>query len=577
MAADGEGGAGPTALVSKEAPGGGQLVDSSTVGRPVGDTSSSAVFVSDLPKNFHGGDEALHFALGELFGQYGKIKKIELYMEEGILETQNFKGEALVVFHKTKHTGSHDKGDPVYESCTDMDGRWRLLGKRGWRMRCEPAEWQKEGYDVKAKPKVHPCVEISNLWEYDPSKPMAWFAEMQEVIRKHAAEHVASPFVKVEPSEGTATIWTKGAQDAMKFAGMMHKSFFFGRKIAASLCRKEKPIFEEMAKAPTGELTMQLPTEVWDGSGPLPGAGAAQGPAIVGPAPFDPAAAAAEAEAAAAATAEEAPAVAGPAALLEKGSRARLKGLVSKPENNGRLVQVNTFLFDLGKYQVVMEDGRSVKVKPENLEPLRDEDEVVGPAPKRRKGGPTLAEKVAAAADKAFAEAAEAEAEAAMEAEKVANAMAAGDVRAAPAPAHDPKRDGFLPTVCVDPSLLPKREEPVPEETAEQKRDRSKSRERRQKERMEAVKARLEADKSSRPKWVMPSPEELAAQQAAASAGGDAAAGGATLKEPEQSREELMKLSVGKLKELLKEFGKTARGCLEKRDFVDRLKPAPKA
>ena len=36
-------------------PGGGILVDPSTVGRPIGDTSSSAVFVSDLPKNYSGG------------------------------------------------------------------------------------------------------------------------------------------------------------------------------------------------------------------------------------------------------------------------------------------------------------------------------------------------------------------------------------------------------------------------------------------------------------------------------------------------------------------------------------------
>ena len=36
-------------------PGGGILVDPATVGRPIGDTSSSAVFVSELPKNYSGG------------------------------------------------------------------------------------------------------------------------------------------------------------------------------------------------------------------------------------------------------------------------------------------------------------------------------------------------------------------------------------------------------------------------------------------------------------------------------------------------------------------------------------------
>ena len=68
---------------------------------PGGDTSSSAVFVNELPKNFQGGrrlcegrlveweavwllhlrsvstgDEALHFALGQLFGQNGPERRI---------------------------------------------------------------------------------------------------------------------------------------------------------------------------------------------------------------------------------------------------------------------------------------------------------------------------------------------------------------------------------------------------------------------------------------------------------------------------------------------------------------------
>ena len=43
--------------------------------------------------------------------------------------------------------------------------------------------------------------------------------------------------------------------------------------------------------------------------------------------------------------------------------------------------------------------------------------------------------------------------------------------------------------------------------------------------------------------------------------------------EPDESREELMKLSVSALKQLLMKYGKSGRGCLEKKDFVDRLKP----
>eukprot|EP00435_Cladocopium_sp_Y103_P024792 s2353_g6.t1 len=116
-------------------------------------------------------------------------------MDEGILETKNFKGEAL--------------------ACRDLDGRIRVLGYRNWRIRCEAAVWQKEGFNVKEdRAKKSPCVEIANLWEYTASTPMSWFMEIQDVIRKHASEHIKEPFVKVEPSEGLATIWCKGAQDA---------------------------------------------------------------------------------------------------------------------------------------------------------------------------------------------------------------------------------------------------------------------------------------------------------------------------------------------------------------------------
>lgn len=91
--------------------------------------------------------------------------------------------------------------------------------------------------------------------------------------------------------------------------------------------------------------------------------------------------------------------------------------------------------------------------------------------------------------------------------------------------------------------------------------------------RADAVKARLAADKGSRPKWIVTAgPEDAGAQ----TSGGQAAAAPLP-KEPEQSRDELMKMSISQLKELLREFGKSARGCLEKRDFVDRLKPLKKA
>jgi len=554
----------------------GAIVDTRTVGRPVGDTNSGAVFVTDLPKNFHGGDEALHFALGELFGQYGKIKKIELYMEEGILDTQDFKGEALVVYHKTKMTGKHDKGDPVFDACTEMDGKWRLLGQRGRRMRCEAAVWQKEGFDVKKKVKVHPCVEIANLWEYDPSTPMSWFMEVQDAIRQHAVDQgLENPFVKVEPSEGTACIWTKGAQEAMKFASIMHKSFFLGRKITTSLCRKEKPVNAEPTK-------LKLPTAVWDGSGAVPGtqaaAAAAVMPVITGifteaPEEEKPAASAAAEEA----SAKEAPA-AKEAALapppppkeLTRNCKVRVQGLMSKPENNGKIAVVVDYIEDTDRYQVSL-DGRLVKLKRENLEFV---EEAVPPnRPKKKAKVESKVED-----DDEDPETAEAEAAKVFEA---AQKMAAGEVRHGPESLHDPLKDGFLATVCVDPALLPKKAEPEedPEEVeARARRERSRSRQRRQDERLAAAKARLEAEAGPRPSWVLPTPAELQAKAAADTAKAGGAAGAATgASEPEQSREELMKLSVGKLKELLVQFGKTARGCLEKRDFVDRLKPPPKA
>ncbi|CAK0872758.1 unnamed protein product [Prorocentrum cordatum] len=349
---------------------GGILVDASAIGRPVGDTSSSACYVTDLPKNFHGGEEALHWSLGELFGQYGKIKKIELYMEEGILETQNFKGEALIVYHRGKLTGSHDKGDPVWDACTDMDGKYRLLGKKMWRMRVEAATWQREGYDVKDRAKRFPCVEIGNLWEYVPAMPLAWFGEMQEVIRLHAAEHIEMPFVKVEPTEGKATVWCKGAQDAMKFASIMHKSYFLGRKVQTSLCRKPKPVEERLPRLPKpapGAVTpggqQRLPELSLKPKAPEPEPAPAPEPTAEPEASAAPAAPAPEVQAASA----------GPAFQLKGGCRVTLRGLVAKPQNNGLRAEVIEYLAEAERYQVRLEDGRCVKLKRENLEVVRED------------------------------------------------------------------------------------------------------------------------------------------------------------------------------------------------------------
>lgn len=523
------------ALVDPSNPGGGILVDASAVGRPIGDTSSSAVFVNELPKNFQGGDEALHFALGDLFGQYGKIKKIELYMDEGILETKNFKGEALVVYHTSKYTGTHDTGDPVYEACRDLDGRIRVLGYRNWRIRCEAAVWQKEGFNVKDRAKKSPCVEIANLWEYTASTPMSWFMEIQDVIRKHASEHIKEPFVKVEPSEGLATIWCKGAQDAMKLAALMQKSYFMGRKVIASLCRKEKPISEALPKVPRHLSMKASETSLLE-------------QAAIAPGKLDPEVAAAirkQAEEMAAAqskkvqSVEDAEANAelkmeGPFFLLREGCHVVLKGLVSKPENNGKRATIVRYLDDQQKYQVSLE-GRFVKLKPENVEVVED------PLPKR--------------IPKALEEDEEDEAE-----ENIAaNAQAMANEMANPTAAAPKTEADLVATVCVDPSLLGKKEDDEVEE-----RGRSRSRERWRKEKNDAIAARVEANKAEgkRCGWVVSGPPVQGSNQ-------DSGA-----KEPEECRDELMKLPVSALKQLLIKFGKTARGCLEKKDFVDRLKPS---
>lgn len=643
-------------LVNKEDPGGGVLVVSG--GRAVGDTRSSACYVSDLPKNFHGGEEALHFALGELFGQFGKIKKIELYMDEGMHETQDFKGEALVVYHPSKHTGTRDKGDPVYDACNEMDGRWRKLGYRMWRIHSAAALWQKEGYDVKTRAKKHPCVLLGNLWEYSGDMSMGWFTQIQDVIRDHAAAHIEAPFVKVDPMEGTATVWCKGAKDAMKFAAIMQKSFFLGRKITSTLCRTEKPKSANLTKVdatPTqafelqqnmspeqlaalnaaavgaeGGLTMKtLAQQAVDrGEGLAPPAkptilkegsivritGLSSKPENNGlkaevlayfadvkkyqlkmeesgktvrvkpenleldqrdQVPSASAAAEALSErthgSEAVSAAPGGAHVAAEAFALAEGSIVKLKGLVAKPEHNGMEAEVIEYLRDVQKYHLRMFCGKTIRVKPENVELCEDESQ--------KDIDMAYASSAAAFAEESDGEdeAAEDEAQMAAEAAAAAANMAAGNVLHGAPLKHDPRTDGFLAAVCVDPALLPKKEV---EAEREKKRESSRSRERRVKEREEAIKARAAAaakESGARPSWVVPSPQELFAASAAGQLGAGAGFGASLPKEPPESREELSKMSVGKLKDLLKEYGKSSRGCLEKRDFVDRLKPSAKA
>jgi len=439
--------------------------------------------------------------------------------------------------------------------------------------------WQKEGYDVKENEKLFPCVEMSNLWEYDSEKPLGFYIGMQDVIRKHAAETSASPFCKVDPMSGVALIWFKGAKDCMRFASQMHKSYFMGRKIVASLCRKPKPktddwdgvkdfsafnnkVDDAIANARAAGTFTLFPKAVDKNAAPPP-------PRDPTPMEVSKAFATVYAEDIAALPEDAKIEVPKPKAFrLKNGTRVKLKDLETKPENNGKTGDVLKWLPDIQKYQVQLDFDKKVKVKFENLEML-DELSTVEQL--------FTCEHHAAKREDKAEDALKAAIAARKMAEKInqkPKALTDMDLTAA----------DFEATVCVDPSLLKKTavEEQVLKDdedrkAEERRRQRSRSRERIQRERVEAAQARLAAEGGSRSKWIVtPSPQELASLAAKAGAETGSAGTAASPKEPEESREELMKLSVAKLKAYLAQFGKHARGCLEKKDFVDRLKPPPK-
>jgi len=60
--------------------------------------------------------------------------------------------------------------------------------------------------------------------------------------------------------------------------------------------------------------------------------------------------------------------------LRTNGTRAKLTGLVFFSDNNGRFVKIQAFSMESGKYQVIMEDGRTLRVHPDNLESLTHEE-----------------------------------------------------------------------------------------------------------------------------------------------------------------------------------------------------------
>eukprot|EP00439_Symbiodinium_sp_Y106_P083197 s2009_g23.t1 len=333
--------------------------------------------------------------------------------------------------------------------------------------------------------------------------------------------------------------WCRSA-DAMKLASLMQKSYFMGRKVVASLCRKAKPVSELLPKVQ--HLSFKTPSnaKALNEAAIAPGKLAPEVAAAIRKQADELAKAASpkeeSGETSEGPAAMEAP-VAGPSFLLREGCAVVLKGLVSKPENNGKRATIIRYVDDQQKYQVSLE-GRFVKLKPENVEVVEDV------APKRIPKA--LEEDEDEDGDEQEVEAT---------AQAVANEMAAVGLK----PADAATQEDFTATVCVDPALLPKKEQ----EDVEKERGRSRSRERWRQEKGDAIAARVAASKAEgkRCGWVVSGPPPEVSTKAKVQ------------EEPEESREDLMKMSVSDLKKLLVKFGRTARGCIEKKDFVDRLKP----
>eukprot|EP00913_Durusdinium_trenchii_P028749 g26962.t1 len=125
----------------------------------------------------------------------------------------------------------------------------------------------------------------------------------------------------------------------MKLASLMQKSYFMGRKVIASLCRKEKPVSEALPQVPrhlsmkrTSETSLLEQVESQD--------------------------------------------MQSWQQFLNVGKQAAIKPGKLDPENNGKRANIVRYLEDQQKYQVSLE-GRFVKLKPENVEAVEE------PLPKR--------------------------------------------------------------------------------------------------------------------------------------------------------------------------------------------------
>eukprot|EP00929_Paragymnodinium_shiwhaense_P006113 TRINITY_DN10895_c0_g1_i1.p1 TRINITY_DN10895_c0_g1~~TRINITY_DN10895_c0_g1_i1.p1 ORF type:complete len:515 (-),score=173.42 TRINITY_DN10895_c0_g1_i1:239-1711(-) len=91
-------------------------------------------------------------------------------------------------------------------------------------------------------------------------------------------------------------------------------------------------------------------------------------------------------------------------ALLEEGAKVAIKGLQAKPEDNGKKGEVLTYFADVGKYRLLLEDGRTVKVKRENIDVLSTAAKKAKPEVKAAAATKKAADAPSAAADAAAAE-----------------------------------------------------------------------------------------------------------------------------------------------------------------------------
>lgn len=623
-------------------------------GRPVGDTSSNAVYLNGLCER--DSIDIIRFNLGELLGRFGKIKKIIIYPD--ILG--DIQGDATVVFHK----GAKDH-DPARAACEELDGKWKCFGRRMYKVDIVPAVFgseHKHGYDEaehKRLKQLLPCVDISNMFDVDKSRPEEWYHQLQEAVRQDALQHGAKKcFSKADPDTGCICLYFYRASDALEQSKRLHGSEFEGRRILAGLSRKARPkveLTDNQLRRAIQDTMDAVAKEEDEESKTLVGIARKSGATKEkGTAAYEKAAdktAQRILEEAAAAAYEEEKAEIAAAKLrpgkFRDGARVVLRGLSAKPDFNGRGGTVVGYNDEKQRYDVRLDEDpkltvQIVQLRPQNimgaavdmkggsaknateeddsvvrdllkksgvLRSAEDSDEEKSPSRSRSRSPVVFNTHLFGC--RADRQAARREA---LEARGVdpndPHGKGKGDGKGKDG--KDEKKDeGFAGdwrcTRCHDLNRVKNLEchrcgAPKPEEgamsraqeaalvlenmrasgyvpgqlpsgmTMEEEKEAEKKKaedraswEERRKKRMEDALAAAGGTCSWNP----------SANANTANAGSAKATG--VLGQVEQSREELFKMSIGELKKLIVKHGYSARGCLEKKDFVDKLKPEPKA